>query len=314
MIPIAARYNLPTNSPFTLVVKLFVKNKKSSIADRIMLWPSVGLLLVWMIVPLAITLYFSVRRYSLMRSGQTRFNGLENYWYLLRDPGFLHAVVNTLLILAGVLASTIILGTLFAWLYDYDFPGKRVARLLVIAPFFVMPTVNALLWKDLMMHPIYGFLAALARAVGINPIDWFGRAPLASIIILLSWQWLPFAFLIFLTAMQSLNREQLEAASLDGAGPWQTFWYQILPHLRRPIGAVIMIEAIFLLSVFAEIFATTGGGPGTATTNLTYLVYSLGLLQFDVGLASAGGIVAVIFANIVAVFLMRSVSRNLRAA
>lgn len=267
-----------------------------------------------MIVPLTLTLVFSVRNYSLMRAGESTFSGLENYLYLVRDPGFFQAIGNTLLILGGVLAVTLVFGTLLAWLFDQDFPGRNIARLLVIAPFFVMPTVNALLWKDLMLHPIYGFLATMMRAMGLRPIDWFGRAPLTSIIVLLSWQWLPFAFLILLTAMQSLNREQLEAAALDGAGPWRTFWSQILPHLMRPMGVVIMIEAIFLLSIFAEIFATTGGGPGTATTNLTYLIYSLGLLQFDVGLASAGGIVAVILANIVALFLMRYVVTNLRSA
>ena len=298
----------------SIFMKHFARDNESRIATAVMLWPSVGFLLVLMVVPLAMTLYFSARSYSLMRAGETRFVGLENYWYLVRDPGFTQAVINTFYILGGVLAITIIFGTLFAWLYDRDFPGRSAARLLMIAPFFVMPTVNALLWKDLMMHPIYGFFAAVSRAMGVGAFDWFGRAPLLSIIILLSWQWLPFAFLILVTAMQSLNREQLEAAALDGAGPWQTFWHQILPHLRRPIGVVIMIEAIFLLSVFAEIFATTGGGPGTATTNLTYLVYSLGLLQFDVGMASAGGIVAVILANIVAYFLMRSVSDNLRTA
>jgi sorbitol/mannitol transport system permease protein len=279
-----------------------------------MVSPAVLLLLVWMAVPLAMTFYFSVRSYSLMRAGNSKFNGFENYWYLLRDPGFFQAIANTLLIVVGVVGVTIVFGTLFAWLFDHDFRGRNVARLLIIAPFFVMPTVNALLWKDLMLHPIYGFFAKVSRGFGFPAIDWFGHVPLLAIVILLSWQWLPFAFLILVTAMQSLNREQLEAAALDGSSPWQTFWYQILPHLKRPIGAVVMIEAIFLLSVFAEIFATTGGGPGTSTTNLTYLVYSLGLLQFDVGLASAGGIIAVVLANLIAFFLMRFVAGDLRSA
>jgi sorbitol/mannitol transport system permease protein len=210
-----------------------------------------------------------------------------------------------------VLALTVAGGTLLAWLYDQNFPGSKVARLLVIAPFFVMPTVNALLWKNLLLHPIYGFLAFPLRLLNIGPIDWFGRFPLLAIIIILSWQWLPVAFLILLTSVQSMDGEQKEAALIDGAGPWTIFWHLILPHLKRAISVVIMVEAIFLLSAFAEILITTAGGPGTATTNLTFLVYSLGLQQFDIGLASAGGVVAVIVANIVALFLIRTASRNL---
>jgi sorbitol/mannitol transport system permease protein len=295
-------------------MKLTLRQRRSTPALTLMLAPSILLLGVWMIVPLFMTLYFSVRSYSLMREGESKFIGFQNYYYLFLDPAFLRSLFNSAVILGGVLVITVSLGALLAWLYDHEFAGRKVARVLIIAPFFVMPTVNALLWKDLMMHPIYGLLAGISRVFHLQAFDWFGRAPLLSIVILLSWQWLPFAFLILLTAMQSLNPEQLEAAAIEGAGPWQTFWYQVLPHLRRPIGAVIMIEAIFLLSVFAEIFATTGGGPGVATTNLTYLVYSLGLLQFDVGMASAGGIVAVTLANIVAIFLMRYTTPTLRSA
>jgi sorbitol/mannitol transport system permease protein len=281
------------------------------IASAPFIAPSFVLLFVSMIVPLVITLYFSVEHYNLMSANGPKFTGLNNYLYLLRDPAFVDAVFNSCVILASVLALTVVGGTLLAWLYDQNFPGSKVARLLVISPFFVMPTVNALLWKNLLLHPIYGFLAFPLRLLNIGPIDWFGRFPLLAIIIILSWQWLPFAFLILLTSVQSMDSEQKEAALIDGAGPWTIFWHLILPHLKRPISVVIMVEAIFLLSAFAEILITTAGGPGTATTNLTFLVYSLGLLQFDIGLASAGGVVAVIFANIVALFLIRTASRNL---
>jgi sorbitol/mannitol transport system permease protein len=135
--------------------------------------------------------------------------------------------------------------------------------------------------------------------------------PLTSIIMIVSWQWLPFATLILLTALQSLDREQQEAAEMDGAGPMSRFWYLTLPHLSRAITVVILIQTIFLLSIFAEILVTTGGGPGNATTTITYLVYQQALLQFDVGTASAGGVVAIILANIVAIFLIRAIGKNL---
>ena len=166
----------------------------------------------------------------------------------------------------------------------------------------------------MMMHPVYGFLSWLQSSVGLTPIDWFTHFPMLSIIIIVSWQWVPFAFLILLTAIQSLDKEQQEAARIDGAGPIAMFFYITLPHLARAISVVIMIETIFLLTIFAEIYVTTSGGPGLATTNLAFLIYSVGLLQFDVGYASAGGVIAVVLANIVAIVLVRSVSRNLHSA
>ena len=132
-------------------------------------------------------------------------------------------------------------------------------------------------------------------------------------IIIVSWQWLPFASLILLTSLQSLDLEQKEAAELDGAGAIPYFFYIMLPHLARAITVVILIETIFLLSVFAEILVTTNGGPGDATTNITFLIYKQALLDFDVGVASAGGVVAVVLANIVAIFLIRIVGKNLEA-
>ena len=273
--------------------------------------PSVVVLLLWMIVPLAMTLWFSLQRYNLLDPTVTGFAGADNYEFLVTDPDFWASLRNTLVLLGSVLVITVGLGTLLAVLFDQDFPGRTVARILAISPFFVMPTVSALIWKNLLMHPIYGVFGAAARAVGLPAVDWFAQFPLASVIAIVSWEWLPFAVLILLTAVQSLDQQQREAARIDGAGVVAQFIHITLPHLSRAIGVVVMIETIFLLTVFAEIFVTTSGGPGNATTNLAFLIYARALLQFDIGGASAGGVVAIILANIVAVFLVRSIARRL---
>ena len=163
----------------------------------------------------------------------------------------------------------------------------------------------------MLMHPVNGLFAQITRGLGLGAIDWFADFPLLAIIIIVSWEWLPFALLILLTAIQSLDHEQLEAARMDGANAIALFRFVMLPHLSRAIAVVAMIETIFFLTIFAEIFVTTGGGPGLATTNLAYYIFLKALLEFDVGGASAGGLIAVILANIVAIFLMRSVARNL---
>ena len=161
------------------------------------------------------------------------------------------------------------------------------------------------------MHPVNGLFAFIARSVGLAPVDWFGRLPLSSVITIVSWEWLPFAFLILLTALQSLDQEQLEAARLDGAGPVATFLYIQVPHMGRAISVVVMMETIFLLGVFAEIYVTTSGGPGVATTNLAFLIYQRALLAFNVGSASAAGVIAIVLANIMAMFLIRTVAKRL---
>jgi sorbitol/mannitol transport system permease protein len=278
---------------------------------RLLLAPAVVLLFVWMIVPLAMTIYFSTLRYNLLNPGMDSFVGIENYSYFLTDPAFLASLRNTLVLVGSVLVITIVLGTLVALLLDQAVVGRSIVRLMVIAPFFVMPTVSALVWKNLLMHPVSGLFAYIATSLGLTPIDWFAEMPLFAIILIVSWQWLPFAALILLTALQSLDEEQREAAEMDGAGAFSSFFYVTLPHLARPITVVILIETIFLLTVFAEIFVTTGGGPGLATTNIAFLIYSQALIQYDVGSASAGGMVAVVIANIVAFFLVRIVGRNL---
>ncbi len=285
--------------------------KHSRTAARLMISPAVILLLGWMLIPLIMTLYFSFLRYNLLSPGEESWTGWDNYYFFVTDPSFWDAITNTGLLVGGVLVITVVGGILLALLLDQPIWGQGIVRILVIAPFFVMPTVSALVWKNMFMNPVNGLFAYVAKILGLQPFDFLSHAPLASIIGIVSWQWLPFATLILLTAMQSLDSEQLEAAEMDGANWFNRFFHIMLPHLARAITVVILIQTIFLLSIFAEILVTTNGGPGTASTNLTYLVYIQSLLQFDVGAGSAGGVIAIILANIVAIFLMRMIGKNL---
>lgn len=280
-------------------------------AARLMLAPAVVLLLGWMLIPLTMTIWFSFKRYLPLRGGDLGWIGFENYVRFVSSSAFWPSVQATLVIVGGVLLVTIVLGVLLALLLDQPMWGQGVVRILVIAPFFIMPTVSALVWKNMFMDPVNGLLAHLWRFFGAEPVAWLSEASLASVVLIVSWQWLPFATLILLTAVQSLDREQLEAAEMDGAPPLQRFWFVILPHLSRAITVVLLIQTIFLLSIFAEIFVTTQGSFGTRT--LTYLIFQRVLESQNVGLGSAGGVYAIILANIVALFLMRIVGRNLDA-
>jgi len=286
-----------------------VATQHSRSAARLMMAPAVMLLLAWMLVPLIMTLYFSFKKYLPLRGGDLGWVGFDNYVRFVSSSSFWPSVTTTLIIVGGVLAITLILGTLLALLLDQPIWGQGVVRILVIAPFFVMPTVSALVWKNMFMDPNYGLLSYLWEFFGAEPLQWMSHASLESIITFVSWKWLPFATLILLTAIQSLDHEQLEASEMDGATALKRFWYIVLPHLSRAITVVLLIQTIFLLSIFAEIFVTTAGAFGSKT--LTYLIFQRVLESQNVGLGSAGGVYAIILANIVAIFLMRIVGKNL---
>jgi sorbitol/mannitol transport system permease protein len=297
--------------------------QQTRMLGKIAVAPSVIVLFMWMIVPLAMTLYFSFLRYNLIQpnaacslmtpglmfdEASRCIAGFGNYKFFLTDPAFFKAIGNSLAIVGWVLAISIIGGTLLALLLDQAIFGQGIVRILIIAPFFVMPTVSALVWKNMFMNPVSGLLAWIQKSLGFTPLDWFAHAPLTAVIIIVAWQWLPFATLIILTSLQSLDEEQKEASQMDGATPWAYFAYIIVPHLLRPITVVVLIETIFLLNVFAEIYVTGTGGPAG---NMPFLVYQYGLIKSNIGGASAGAIIAVILANIVAFFLMRMIGKNL---
>ncbi|MEC5162354.1 sorbitol/mannitol transport system permease protein [Janthinobacterium sp. CG_23.3] len=278
---------------------------------RTLLTPAVLAVAVISIVPLLITLYYAFIRFNMLSPGEHEFHGLANFHFFFTDGAFLPALKNTFVLMFSVMAITVVLGAALGLLINEAFPGRAIVRVLLISPFLVMPAVNALMWKNMLLNPIYGLFAQVSLFFGLTPIDWLSAFPLLAIIMMVSWQWLPFACLIFMTSLQSMDKEQLEAAGMDGANYLQKLRYLYIPHLGRAVSVVLMIEMIFLLSVFAEIFTTTSGGPGFDTTTITFMIYQQALLSYDIGAASAGALFAVLLANIAAFFLMRVIGKNL---
>jgi sorbitol/mannitol transport system permease protein len=294
-----------------VTVAFFPNSKRSYLQTRgrFLISPAVAMLLVFSLLPLIATIRFSLIDYRLLMPERTGFVGLANYHHLVASPDFVPALFNTIFLVGFVVSLTVAVGLGLAILLDRARTGRSALRLLVISPFFVMPPVSALIWKNLLMQPVAGFFAWMTSIAGLHAFDWFARAPLVSISLIVAWQWLPFAALILLTSLQSFDQQQREAAEIDGASALAIFRNLQIPHLARPIAIVVMIETIFLLSVFAEILVTTGGG--TASTNLAFLVYGQAMLQYDVGAASAAGVIAILFANVVAFFLLRVIGRSL---
>jgi sorbitol/mannitol transport system permease protein len=170
--------------------------------------------------------------------------------------------------------------------------------------------VSAVLWKNVLLNPAFGLLAAICAMLGLPRPDPLAQAPMLSVIVIVSWQWIPFMMLILLAGLQSLDNEQVEAAKIDGAGPGTLFTRIMLPHLRRYIELAVLMETLFVLSIFGEIFVTTSGGPGIQTTNLSFGIYQEAFQRWNIGSASALGVYAIILANIIMAFFVRVLRRG----
>jgi sorbitol/mannitol transport system permease protein len=246
--------------------------------------------------PFVITLYYSLFRWNLVSTSARRFVGIKNYLGAVTDPVFLKAIANTAGMTLSIVAGAIVIGTLLALGLHRNFRGRGIARTFAITPFFVMPVAAALFWKAGLFDPTFGLLGWSTAALGLGKINWVSEYPRLSIVILTAWQWSSFALLILLAGMQSFPVEVTEAAAIDGAGRWLTFRRLMLPHLRPFFELTALLASMYVLENFAAIATLTAGGPAYATTNLSYYVYLEAFSAFDLGQASAYGIISLAIA------------------
>jgi sorbitol/mannitol transport system permease protein len=256
-------------------------------------------------LPFLVTVWYSTQSWNLVRPGSRQFVGLSNYADVFTDRVFRQAALNTILITAGCVLISLLIGLALAVLLDRPFRGRGVARTMLITPFLVMPVAGALLWKTTMFDPTFGIVNWVLAPFGAGETDWISRYPLTAVIIALVWQWTPFMMLLLLAGLQSQDRSSLEAAAVDGAGPTQMFVSITLPHMRRYIELSVLLGAIYVVNTFDHIYMMTQGGPGTASANLPFYIYQRAFLGFDVGQAAAMGVVVVIGTIIVSTLALR---------
>jgi sorbitol/mannitol transport system permease protein len=268
---------------------------------RLLLSPA--LILVGLVTQIAFlaTIGISMLSWNLVRPDLgIHFVGLSNYASLLSSGTFQTALINTFVLTVGVLVAGMVIGLLLALLLNRSFPFRPLVRTLLITPFFVMPVATAEIWRNMLLNPVYGLISWLIQQVGITPPDVLGSQPLLGIGIMLTWEWFPFFMLILLGGLQSLPEDLVEAAHIDGAGPWAVFRRITIPHLQRYIAVSTLFGLIYLLGVFGEIFVGTQGGPGDASTTLPFLIYRTAFSNWDVGVASALGVIAVLITILIA--------------
>jgi sorbitol/mannitol transport system permease protein len=283
------------------------------------LLPALVFLVVVTQIPFLVTLVISSLHWNVLQPGDKGFVGLENYKTVFTDPRLRNAVRNTIVLTVSVVIISLLLGLLLAVLLDRRFPGRGLARTLLIAPFLVMPVAAALLWKHALYNPDYGLLNGTLNAVwhafgaGEGPqVDWVSNYPMTAVVAALVWQWTPFMMLILLAGLQAQPGDVLEAARVDGASGIGIFRYITLPHLRQYIELSTLLGSIYIVQTFDAIYTITQGGPGTATTTLPYEIYLTMFRKYEYGEAAAAGVVVVIGTIIVATFALRVISSLFR--
>jgi len=273
--------------------------------------PAIIYLVILTQAPVLLTLYYSTTNWNFLRPDRpARFVGLRNYldFFLARDTG--RIMLNTLVFSVAVVGLSLVLGMLLALLLSREFRGRGLARTLMITPFLIMPTVSAVMWKNMLFNPAFGLISSTLAALGGPRIDWINQHAMGSLIVIVTWEWTPFMMLILLSGLQSLQKEHLEAAQIDGAGPLATFRSIVLPHLGRYVEIGVLLETLFVLNIFGEIYTTTTGGPANYTTTLTFNIYLEAFKRWNVGRASAYAIFAVIFANVITLLFLRIIRRG----
>lgn len=251
----------------------------------LMISPSLLVLLLVSTVPLLVLVGMSFFSIELTQAWKNGFAGLSNYGRMFQDERFWQSLGITGIYTVFTVSLQIAIGLGLALALSGEFPGRNLLRTVVILPMMLAPVVVGLAWRTLLLTPRYGLIDYLAQAAGIGSKSWLGEPglALASVIAIHTWQWTPFAFLVFTAALAALPAEPYEAAKLDRANAWQMFRYITLPLLRPALVIVIIIRSMIALRAFAAIFAATGGGPGSATEILNLYTYRTSFTSFSLG-------------------------------
>ena len=270
-----------------LVAAAQARSRLSRAFPYLFLAPSVLLLLALTVYPLLYILRLSVYRLS---AGGEEFAGLANFFRLFQDSFFLQSIGQTVLFTLAALALELALGLALALLLDSRIRAQNLWRSLFLLPMILPPVVVGVIWR-LIYNPNFGVLNGLLETFGVDTarLTWLAdpSVALAAIVLVDVWEWTPFVFLILLAGLQAIPDEPYEAARMDGASPWQTFWHITFPLLRPAILVAVLLRTMDLLRIFDQVFILTQGGPGGATETISLYIYKTAFRFLDFGYAAA---------------------------
>ena len=255
----------------------------------LMVSPGLLVLILTTSFPLAYLIWSSFQTLNLAMPYLDGFAGLDNYIAMLGDGRYWHALKLTAIYTISSVSLQLVIGLGLALLVMQIPSGQWVFRIVAILPIVLAPVVVGLFWRTLMLAPEFGVLDFIVRALGLGQVNWLGAPTpaLVSVIMIHTWQWTPFAFLVLLASLASLPPDVYEAARIDKANAVQRFIHITLPLIRPAIVIVVIMRSMIALSAFAAIFAATGGGPGTASEILNLYAYKTSFVELNFGYGSA---------------------------
>jgi multiple sugar transport system permease protein len=275
---------------------------KKSRARYFFLMPGVAWILAFTFFPLIFSLYLSFTNANMRNFTQATWNlvGFQNYASIGSDLRVGETVVTSLYLTVGSTLLTLTLGTFLAWLFNHDLPGLRIFRSILTMPLFAAPIALGFMGL-ILFNETSGSINSIIRGLGGTGVRWMTDSWSARTAVLLldTWQWSPFVFVIILAAMQSIPEELYEAARLDTGSGWAVFRSITFPLIAPALGTVALLRLVETFKILDIPFSMLGGGPGSATQTYSYYVYITGLRNFNMGYASALAYILVIIAIII---------------
>lgn len=264
-------------------------NRAGNFVDRYAryLFPLPAVLAILVLIVAPILANFVLSLYDWFVGGRPLFIGVENYYRALGDQRFWNGLRNTFYFTLLAVPLQLVIGLGIAILFNRDFPGKGLARTIILLPMVATPVAIALIWA-LMFNPSLGILNYFLESLGLPRSLWVAQSNLAipSLVLVDIWQWSPMIALILLAALQGVPIEHYEAARIDGANAWQSFWHITLPGIRSAIVVALILRSIDALKTFDIIYVITEGGPGTASETLNVYAFKTGFQFFHIGYAA----------------------------
>jgi len=281
------------------------ERQNKSLLPYLLLTPGL-LLLLGMLYPFFLGVYYSLTNYYLQYPHLFRFIWLQNYLKLLEDPLFSYSLKFTLSYALAAVVVQVGLGLAVAMLLNGRIIGRGVLRAMMLMPLMMPPVITALMWKIMMGSTKAGILNYLLSFLGLGPVNWLGavNSAIVSVFIIDTWGNLPFVSLILLGGLQSLPSEPYEAARVDGASGWGVFRYITLPLLKPFIILAGTFRVMDSLRIFDVIYAATVGGPADATMNLHMRAFFYAFQWYQMGMGMAYAMVLLILVFLASYFLM----------
>ncbi len=272
--------------------------------------PNFFLLGVFSYWPLLYQAYLSLTRWDMI-SPRKLFVGLDNYRYMFGGSEFYEVMFNTFYFTGAVLVGSIVLGLALALLLNQRLRGRTVARAIIFAPYVLSGAAIGLVWAYI-FDPVYGLMRVFLNFFYIVSPNWLGDTTWAmpAVIIVYLWKNVGYSAVIYLAGLQNIPQELYEAAKVDGANSWQSFWHITVPQLSPVTFFISVTTILFSIQAFDIIAVMTGGGPVNATTTLVWYLYEQGFIAFRAGIAAAAGMLLFVLMLLITMFQVFFVQRR----